>query len=126
LIAGGPFAGVVPGLNGVARWDGATWQPLGPGIVSGGVNALAVRSGELIVGGAFSNAGGQLAHDLARWHGASTCRADFDCSYSLTVQDIFDFLNAWFAGDPRADFNGGGLSVQDIFDFLNAWFAGCP
>ena len=26
----------------------------------------------------------------------------------------------------RADFNGGGLSVQDIFDFLNAWFAGCP
>jgi hypothetical protein len=26
-----------------------------------------------------------------------------------------------------ADFNNsGGLSPQDIFDFLNAWFAGCP
>lgn len=26
-----------------------------------------------------------------------------------------------------ADFNGiGGLTVLDIFDFLNAWFAGCP
>jgi hypothetical protein len=26
-----------------------------------------------------------------------------------------------------ADFNhSGGLSTQDIFDFLNAWFAGCP
>ena len=26
-----------------------------------------------------------------------------------------------------ADFNGNGaLAVQDIFDFLNAWFAGCP
>jgi uncharacterized membrane protein len=55
----------------------------------------------------------------------TVCPVDFDCSGSLTVQDIFAYLNAWFAGDPRADFNGGGLSVPDIFDFLNAWFAGC-
>lgn len=53
------------------------------------------------------------------------CRADFNCSGTLEIQDIFDFLNAWFAGNPAADFNGGGLAVQDIFDFLNAWFAGC-
>ncbi len=27
----------------------------------------------------------------------------------------------------RADFNGqNGVDVQDIFEFLNAWFAGCP
>ena len=44
----------------------------------------------------------------------------------LNVQDIFDFLTAWFAGMPAADFNHvNGLSVQDIFDFLGAWFAGC-
>ncbi|HVU64531.1 MAG TPA: GC-type dockerin domain-anchored protein [Phycisphaerales bacterium] len=53
------------------------------------------------------------------------CRVDFNCSGTLEVQDIFDFLNAWFAGSPSADYNGGGLSVQDIFDYLNAWFAGC-
>ncbi|HMN42273.1 MAG TPA: GC-type dockerin domain-anchored protein [Phycisphaerales bacterium] len=53
------------------------------------------------------------------------CRADFNGDGSIAVQDIFDFLNAWFAGDLRADFNGGGLAVQDIFDYLNAWFAGC-
>jgi hypothetical protein len=42
------------------------------------------------------------------------------------VQDIFDFLAGWFAGNPAADFNGvGGITVQDIFDFLAAWFAGC-
>ena len=55
-----------------------------------------------------------------------SCAADFNCSGHLEVQDIFDFLVAWFALDPRADFNGqGGVAVQDIFDFLTAWFIGC-
>jgi hypothetical protein len=53
------------------------------------------------------------------------CKANYNHMNGLEVQDIFDFLNGWFAGNPAADFNGGGLSVQDIFDFLNAWFAGC-
>ena len=53
------------------------------------------------------------------------CPADFNHSNSLSVQDIFDFLAAWFSGFSTADFNGNGLSVQDIFDFLGAWFAGC-
>lgn len=54
------------------------------------------------------------------------CRADFNNSGSLSAQDIFDFINAWFALSPAADFNrSGSLTAQDIFDFLNAWFAGC-
>lgn len=49
--------------------------------------------------------------------------ADWNCSGSVGVQDIFDYLSDWFAG--RADFNvDGATSVQDIFDFLTAWFAG--
>jgi hypothetical protein len=58
--------------------------------------------------------------------GITTCTPDFNHSGGLSVQDIFDFLNAWFAGNIAADFNhSGALSVQDIFDFLGAWFAGC-
>jgi hypothetical protein len=52
-------------------------------------------------------------------------RSDYNGVDGISVQDIFDFLNAWFAGDAAADFDGvNGLEVQDIFDFLNAWFAG--
>jgi hypothetical protein len=62
--------------------------------------------------------------DLAFY--SASCTADFNHSGSLTPQDIFDFLGAWFGGQSEADFNrSGGLSVQDIFDFLAAWFAGC-
>ncbi len=54
------------------------------------------------------------------------CRVDWNKNGELSVQDIFDFLSAWFALDPRADFNGvSGITPQDIFDFLSAWFAGC-
>lgn len=55
------------------------------------------------------------------------CPADFNGVGGVTVQDIFDFLAAYFAGDAAADFNGiGGVTVQDIFDYLAAYFAGCP
>ncbi|MBY0313398.1 MAG: formylglycine-generating enzyme family protein [Phycisphaerales bacterium] len=54
------------------------------------------------------------------------CRADFNGVEGVTLNDIFDYLNAWFAGNTSADFNGvGGLTVEDLFDYLNAWFAGC-
>lgn len=55
------------------------------------------------------------------------CIADFNGVGGVTVQDIFDFLFAWFSVDPRADVNGqGGVTVQDVFDFLSAWFTNCP
>jgi hypothetical protein len=54
------------------------------------------------------------------------CRADFNESGVVSVQDIFDFLAAFFGGESDADFNGSGvISVQDIFDYLAAYFTGC-
>ena len=55
------------------------------------------------------------------------CIGDFNGVNGAGVQDIFDFLAAWFAADPRADFNeSGAITIQDIFDFLSFWFQGCP
>ncbi len=54
------------------------------------------------------------------------CKADFDHDGAVVVTDIFQFLSAWFAGDPRADINIDGVeTVTDIFTFLGAWFTGC-
>ncbi len=55
------------------------------------------------------------------------CAADFDGNGTREVPDIFAFLSAWFAQDPRADIDGvPGIGVPDIFAFLSLWFAGCP
>ncbi|MBX3403389.1 MAG: hypothetical protein KF699_08270 [Phycisphaeraceae bacterium] len=55
------------------------------------------------------------------------CPADWNDSGQTDVPDIFAFLADWFAGNPRADYDGvDGVGVSDIFAFLADWFAGCP
>ncbi|HMN39886.1 MAG TPA: immunoglobulin domain-containing protein [Phycisphaerales bacterium] len=82
-----------------------------------GTNAIA---GASFVASAACNAAGNTT--------APCCHADYNKVNGLSVQDIFDFLNDWFAGSPFAivgsDGSGGTLGVQNIFDFLNTWFAG--
>jgi hypothetical protein len=89
---------------------------------AGATCSLTVQSDCAAVGQRFAGSGTTCN---AGSNTTPCCNADFNQNGTLEVQDIFDFLNAWFAGDARADINGGGLAVQDIFDFLNAWFAGC-
>ena len=57
------------------------------------------------------------------------CPADFNNSGGEpNVQDVYDFLSAFFAGSVDADVNasGGSPTVQDVFDFIAAWYVGCP
>ncbi|MDX2118384.1 MAG: GC-type dockerin domain-anchored protein [Planctomycetota bacterium] len=56
--------------NGIARWTGSTWEPLGTG-VNGRVDALFEFNGRLIVAGTFSSAGGSPASRIAAWDGSS-------------------------------------------------------
>lgn len=76
--------------------------------------------------------GSVTAQDLAAFEAEfpdacdEPCLADFNGSGAATVQDIFDYLAAYFSNQPSADFNGSGsVTVQDIFDFLSAYFTGC-
>ncbi|WP_310397721.1 hypothetical protein [Hymenobacter sp.] len=68
-VAGGTVA------NGVARWNGTAWSSLGQGPangVRGIVSALALaQNGDLYAGGAFGQAGGAAANNVARWNGTA-------------------------------------------------------
>ena len=85
LYVGGSFAqaGGVSGTNGIAKWDGAAWHPLGRGVNAGpfpSVKSLAVfdsgNGPELYAGGwiqtAYQSNGTSLAVNcIARWNGSS-------------------------------------------------------
>lgn len=71
----------------------------------------------------FSAAGDGVGTEL--WS-VPACDGDFNASGATEVQDVFDFLSAWFARTPRADTNADAdVSVQDLFDFLARWTEGC-
>jgi hypothetical protein len=68
---------------------------------------------------------GEVGHGLLNLLCTPACPCDWNQSGATSVQDIFDFLAAYFGGN--GDFNASGAtSVQDIFDFLACYFAGCP
>jgi len=66
-------AGGVANTNGIARWDGSSWNTVGNGVTGGSVNALALDSqGRLYAGGSFTAAGGVAdTARIARWTGAA-------------------------------------------------------
>lgn len=48
--------------------------------------------------------------------------ADMDLSAQVNIVDFIAFLNAWAAGDARADLNGDGLVDTDDFAIYLAAF----
>jgi len=133
LYAGGTAQ---PSINYVAKLVAGQWVTLSGGVGQPGgppfpsVFGLLTWNDRLYVGGTFQYVGTaqSAAHGFAAWHGCTSppCPADFNHDGRVTIQDIFDFLTAWFGGSATADFNHvNGVTVQDIFDFLTAWFAGC-
>ena len=84
LYVGGVFT-TIAGINAsnVAKWDGTNWSPLGNGVHrwrigvieplvdTAHVRSLAVRDGEVFVGGDFEIAGTISATNVARWDGAN-------------------------------------------------------
>jgi hypothetical protein len=76
LYVGGGFdsVGGVSATN-IAKWDGKAWSALSSGVWGGytlAVSALALdASGNLYVGGSFTNAGGLRANNIAKWSGGS-------------------------------------------------------
>ncbi len=101
VIAGGEFVYIGSTfVQGIARWDGAAWTPMGSGL--GTVFALDVLpSGDVVAGGfPFSPAGG---HPIALWDGVSWTGLGLE----LDRHNVFAIDNA-----P----DGGGLIASGNWD----------
>lgn len=127
LYAGGEFtvaSGTV--VNGIARWTGTVWQPLGGGVVGVRVRALArLPNGEIVAGGAFTQAGGIAAANIARWNGSSWAAMGAGSSVEVSALAIDGtgalIANGAYLVDTLAAWNGAswvglgfGAAVRDL------------
>lgn len=88
---------------------------MSPTVMAGGLDAFSPCSIQSVTS----------ARRSTGWHCTPnyTCCTDINIDEVTTVQDIFDFLNAYFSGNYVGDYNNdGNISVQDIFDFLGCYF----
>jgi len=88
--------------NGIMRWDGSQWLPLGNG-VDGPVKSIKVIDDQLIVAGWFTYADTVLANGLARWDGEAWHRVlDVPAFYvgggPNLVQDVEVYQGEWYLG----------------------------
>ena len=100
-----------PGVTNIARYNGTQWQALGAG-VSGEVRALAVYNGALIVGGAFTSAGGLVGtRAIARWNGTSWSALGGDIDPPTGGAAA---VNALFVHDGRLFVGGDFAGVSGV------------
>jgi hypothetical protein len=118
LYAGGAFtnAGGVS-ANGIARWNGTSWSPLGSG-VNGWVDALTVfddgTGPALYAGGVLTTAGGVSANFIAKWNGTAWSPLGTGMTSPVSALTVFDDGTgpALYAGGEFS--NAGGVSVNGI------------
>lgn len=92
----------------------------------GSICVLAAAAECAATGERFAGAG--IACNASLQIQTPCCRADFDQSGTVSIDDLFLYLNAWFTGAPAAAITSGGTAapaIDDLFLFLNAWFTGC-
>jgi hypothetical protein len=126
LIAGGWFD-TAGGLsaNGIARWDGAAWSPLGAGLTGGQFytivkSLLILPNGDIVAAGSFASAGGLPAANIARWTTSCNqfCNADFNHDGDIATDADIEAFFACIAGNccptcGSPDFNGDGDIATD-------------
>jgi hypothetical protein len=129
LYAGGRFtmAGGIM-VNGVAKWDGAAWSPLGSGVDMScpapcpepAVTALAVfddGSGAgpaLYAGGVFDTAGGAPANCIAKWDGAAWSPLGSGTNSTVFDLAVFDDGSGPALYVAGQFFQAGGLPAAGI------------
>jgi len=124
LVAAGNFNKVIGSItdttsaNNIAQWNGATWDTLGAGVGTSctfcdKIFDLGVFQGKLVAGGAFSQAGGNPAADIAQWDGAGW--AALGTGVDGTVDALLDAGTTLAVGGYFH--TAGGVSVYSLAEW---------
>lgn len=126
LLAGGIPVGSTRTSLGISVWDGAMWSEF-PADITGAIDGFATGpNGEVVAFGRALTFQGQTSYGAAIYSTRRICLGDFNCSDTLTTNDLVDYLNAWFMRSPTANVDGQPqIDTADLVAFINIWLSGC-
>ncbi len=124
LYAGGSFYSSTNNLNNIAFWDGTSWNPLLNGMV-GGINAMEIFNGDLIVAGGFQNISGiPNARKIASWNGNNWNSLGLGVTNGSPLQDLKVFQGELFVAGRFSSIDSLPISNIARWDG-NAWHPVC-
>ncbi len=99
IYIGGQFRSIMNvRCNGIAKWDGSAWNPVGTG-VEGYLYALEYDGTNIYAGGQFSSAGGVAALNVAKWNGTSWSAMGDGLNQYVEDLEVFQgnlYAGGWF------------------------------
>jgi hypothetical protein len=121
LFAAGQSVGAIVG---VARWNGASWSPVGSAPVGGNVTELEVVSlpagARLVAGGSFASLGSSTSRGLALWDGANWNSIGSEGLAGFpTIGGVATFVAGGDLGSGPRLFVGGSFTRVDAVSALN-------
>jgi hypothetical protein len=118
--------------HGIVRWEGTEWVDVALGVSGPGtysyISSLAVHQDQLIVGGPFWMAGGNVSSQWARYGcpPPPPCLADCDENAQLNIDDFICFQTNFVLGEPAADCDANAqLNIDDFICFQTFFVLGC-
>lgn len=109
LVVAGDFWNVgqpCTNCNGIARWDGTQWLPMGTGF-NNDVLALTIWNGNLIAGGGFKTADGNTSYSIALWNGTSwSAIGGLNTAFNGQVRALVVYNNELWAGGDFISVSG--------------------
>lgn len=106
----------------VQAWNGSAWQILGSGM-NGAVNTIALMpNGDLLAGGAFTNAGGTATNGFARWNG--TVWQSLGSGVPIVVEALLPLPNGQVLGAATFTVSGAPLRYLARWNGLGWTFLG--
>jgi hypothetical protein len=126
LYAGGGFGEAGDAVvNNIGMWNGTNWNPLGTGVTGvlgsgNSVHAMATDGTYLYAGGYFTNAGVNLAANIAYWDGTNwwPLGSGVDWIVNALVVDNYDYL---YVGGGFT--NAGGVYSRGLAEWVGgSWY----
>lgn len=108
IYIGGQFRSIMNvRCNGIARWDGTNWNPVGTG-VEGYLYALEYDGTNIYAAGQFSSAGGVTALNVAKWDGTSWSALGDGLNQYVMDLEMFQgnlYAGGWFTASGSTTIN---------------------